>query len=151
MKDLATGKLIRLTDSPLRDSHAIATTDGSKVAWCRSSPKGDAVCLLDADHGGSEKLYQGCFCPWDWSPDGNLLYFTSDRDGFRCIWAQRLDPQTKHPVGEAFEVYPFHRTGLSPMNIGLGYFGISLAPDKIVINLGELTGNIWIADLAEGP
>ena len=24
-----------------------------------------------------------------WSPDGNLIYFMSHRDGFRCIWAQR--------------------------------------------------------------
>ena len=30
----------------------------------------------------------------DWSPDGSLLYFLSDRDGFSCIWAQRLDTTT---------------------------------------------------------
>ena len=32
------------------------------------------------------------------SPDGNLLYFTSNRDGFVCLWAQRLDP-AKKPIG----------------------------------------------------
>jgi eukaryotic-like serine/threonine-protein kinase len=33
-----------------------------------------------------------------WSPDGNLLYFLSDRDGSAaCIWGQRLDPRTKTP------------------------------------------------------
>jgi Tol biopolymer transport system component len=39
---------------------------------------------------------------WDdkptWSPDGNLLYMVSERDGFRCIWAQRLHPATKRPL-----------------------------------------------------
>lgn len=25
-----------------------------------------------------------------WSPDGNLLYFTSERDGFRCLWARNV-------------------------------------------------------------
>ncbi len=28
----------------------------------------------------------------DWSPDGNLIYFISNRDGFFCLWAQRLPP-----------------------------------------------------------
>jgi eukaryotic-like serine/threonine-protein kinase len=43
-----------------------------------------------------------------WSPDGHLLYFLSARDGFRCVWAQRLDPATKHPSGPAFPVRHFH-------------------------------------------
>lgn len=30
-------------------------------------------------------------CP-HWSPDGNLLYFLSPRDGWSCLWAQALDP-----------------------------------------------------------
>jgi dipeptidyl aminopeptidase/acylaminoacyl peptidase len=34
------------------------------------------------------------------SPDGNTVYFTSTRDGSLCIWAQRLDPATKHPLGQ---------------------------------------------------
>lgn len=32
-----------------------------------------------------------------WSPDGRMIYFTSDRDGFRCLWAQRLEPTTGIP------------------------------------------------------
>jgi Tol biopolymer transport system component len=31
------------------------------------------------------------------SPLGDVLYFLSDRDGFRCIWALRLDPQPAMP------------------------------------------------------
>jgi serine/threonine protein kinase len=42
-----------------------------------------------------------------WSPDGNLLYFQSDRDGSLCVWAQKLDPG-KHPLGPPFAVYHFH-------------------------------------------
>src|SRR5206468_1200549 len=30
-----------------------------------------------------------------WSPDGNILYFLSDRDGYRCVYARRLDPKSK--------------------------------------------------------
>src|SRR5206468_1422146 len=33
---------------------------------------------------------------WDtapqFSPDGKLVYFASTRDGYRCVWAQRLEP-----------------------------------------------------------
>jgi hypothetical protein len=36
------------------------------------------------------------------SADGNTVYFTSTRDGYLCIWAQRLDPVTKHPLGLPF-------------------------------------------------
>jgi Tol biopolymer transport system component len=35
---------------------------------------------------------------WDdkpvWSHDGNVMYFTSLRDGFHCLWAQRLRQET---------------------------------------------------------
>jgi WD40 repeat protein len=42
------------------------------------------------------------------SADGNTVYFTSTRDRFLCIWAQRLDPKSKHPVGPPFAYEHFH-------------------------------------------
>jgi hypothetical protein len=69
--------------------------------------------------------------------------FVSHRDGFGCLWAQRLDARTKHPVGPQFAIHHFHDTRLSMMNVGLGLLEIDVARDKIVFGLGELTGNIW--------
>lgn len=80
-----------------------------------------------------------------WSPDGNLMYFTSERDGFRCIWAQRLDPMTKRSLGPPFSVYHFHTSRRSLMNVGLGPLEISVARNALIFNLGEITGNIWRA------
>ncbi len=80
-----------------------------------------------------------------WSPDGNLIYFTSERDGFRCIWAQRLDPATKRSVGPPFSVFHFHTSRRSLMNVGLGPLEISVARNALIFNLGEITGNIWRA------
>src|SRR5579875_2242202 len=80
-----------------------------------------------------------------WSPDGNLMYFVSQRDGYRCLWAQRLSQQTKHPLGEPFSVAHFHSARLSMTNVSTGSLEIEVANDKLIFNLEELTGNIWMA------
>ena len=81
-----------------------------------------------------------------WSPDGNLLYFFSQRDGFRCIWASHLDPGSKRPVGELKHVFGFHeqRRSLRPTAYGL-------AADKLYLNVQETTGNIWLAEPQPEP
>ena len=78
-----------------------------------------------------------------WSPDGNLMYLTSNRDGFMCIWAQPLDHETRHPRGEAFAVHHFHTSRRSLANVGLGPLETSVSRNGLVFNLGEVTGNIW--------
>lgn len=82
-----------------------------------------------------------------WSPQSNLLYFWSNRDGSPCLWAQRLDPATKRRMGEPLTVQHFHSRGLSWRNLYLGAPDIAVGRDKIVFNLGEHTGNIWMTDL----
>ena len=79
-----------------------------------------------------------------WSADGEALYFVSERDGFACIWMQRLDA-TKHPLGEAVPIYHSHDPRLSIRNVTRGVMRPAVARDKIVFNQGERTGNIWLA------
>ena len=82
-----------------------------------------------------------------WSPDGNLLYYVSDVDGFRCIWAQRLDPVTKRPVGDPLEVHHSHSARRSLMNVRIPlFFELSLTADRLFFNMSETTGNIWMAE-----
>ena len=78
-----------------------------------------------------------------WSPTGNLLYYISDRDGFVCIWATRLDPATKKPLGDPKPVVHFHTSRNSLDNV----YGqeLSVADHELVFSLGERTGNIWLA------
>jgi Tol biopolymer transport system component/DNA-binding winged helix-turn-helix (wHTH) protein len=78
-----------------------------------------------------------------WSPNGTIVYYTSDRDGFWCLWGQHVHPTTKRPIGPPFAVYHFHSARLSMENVGSGGQEISVSKDMIVLNLGELTGNIW--------
>jgi Tol biopolymer transport system component len=80
-----------------------------------------------------------------WSPDGNTVYYVAERDGFPCVWAQRLEPVTKRPIGPPASIHHFHSGRLSMRNVGYGGLEIGIAQDGIIFNLGELTGNIWQA------
>ena len=86
---------------------------------------------------------------WDdvprWSSDGKVVYFISDRDGFRCIWARRLEPATKKPLGAPFAVRHFHQWRLSPVS-NLAQIELAVARDKLVLPLQEQTGSIWMLE-----
>jgi tricorn protease-like protein len=83
-----------------------------------------------------------------WSADGRFLYFLSERDGFRCIWARPLDPATKRPTGEAFAVRHFHSARFSLRHVGSQGFrtGLSAGEGALVFSMGELKGNVWMEE-----
>jgi Tol biopolymer transport system component len=81
---------------------------------------------------------------WDWEWYGNLIYSVSDRDGFSCIWAQRLDAVTRRPGGAPFAVFHAHSARISLANQGEVY--LSVGRDKMLFNMAERTGNIWMAE-----
>ena len=80
--------------------------------------------------------------PW-WSPDGNVVYYTSRAAGQADIWARRVDPKTKQPRGEPFIVYsPPAQRGLTAGPD----FGPALGSQQLIFPMLERTGNIWIAE-----
>lgn len=85
---------------------------------------------------------------WDdksrWAPDSKSMYFVSERDGFRCIWWQKLDPATRRPLGAPVPIIHFHETRLSLRNVDMGPLALQVAADKLIFSLGEQTGNIWM-------
>jgi serine/threonine protein kinase/Tol biopolymer transport system component len=84
-----------------------------------------------------------------WAAGGNLLYFLSTRDGFSCIWGQRLDQIKKTPTGAPFAVYHSHSSTRSLANVTGFDEGLSVAVNRIAFVLGEQTGNIWMAEWKE--
>jgi len=85
------------------------------------------------------------------SPDGNTLYFTSNRDGYNCFWAQRLNSRTKHPEGAPFAIQYLHyrQSTLSRVpGSELLFRELSVARDEIVTNLGEFHADIWMTQLS---
>jgi eukaryotic-like serine/threonine-protein kinase len=83
-----------------------------------------------------------------WSPDGNLLYFLSTKDGFLCLWAQALSPKTKTPAGMLIDVQHAHSPRWSMGKLSMGNTrGLSVARDKIVFSTAETMGNVWLAEM----
>lgn len=83
-----------------------------------------------------------------WSPDARSVYFWSERDGSPCLWVQHLAPATKQPIGEPLPIQHFHSKALSLTNLYAGAPDIAVGHDKIVFNLGEHSGNIWMTNLS---
>ena len=81
-----------------------------------------------------------------WSADGNELYYFSDRDGHMCVWAQRLEPATKEPVGDPYALYHLHRPATSPAVFGKAMF-LAAARDKLILPEWTVTSNLWTAQL----
>jgi len=98
-------------------------------------PESDWILLFDEDHYLDSPA---------WSPDGNRLYYVSERDGYCCLWTQRLDPKTKNPVGDTVGIYHVHQ-GRMTMNVPPGNARVVVAEDKLVLWMAQGTGNIYMA------
>jgi Tol biopolymer transport system component len=75
------------------------------------------------------------------SPDGRLVYLLLERDGFRCLYALRLDPATGRPSGEPFLVHHFHEASRTWGSTG---FGSATVTGMFLADLYETTGNVWM-------
>jgi eukaryotic-like serine/threonine-protein kinase len=104
----------------------------------RETPESDWIIALDG-----ENLERQPF----WPPVGDLVYFLSDRDGFRCVWAIRLDKTTRKASGDAFPVQHFHdiRYTMIPFTDPTD-IGLSLNTDSMFLSLYEARANVWLAE-----
>jgi eukaryotic-like serine/threonine-protein kinase len=156
------GQRLYLADLETGRERPFAERPGFTLFQAQFSPDGQAVALLgcrgdcqifiapvENDHAAAWKNWVAIdhVSNWDdkprWSPSGDLLYFVSDRDGYLCLWAQRIDRRTKKPSGRPFAVYHLHTARLSMSNLDTGALEIAVAKNRILLGLGEFTGNVW--------
>jgi Tol biopolymer transport system component len=79
------------------------------------------------------------------SRDGKLIYFYSDRDGFTCLLAVRLNPATKKPVADPYPVKHFHG---NPRHYSW-YPQMGIGPDRIIVSLEQIQSDLWMTQLPE--
>jgi len=86
---------------------------------------------------------------WDdkprWSPDGNIIYFLSEREGFFNVWGIRFDSGRARPIGEPFPVTTFSSPRLMVAK-SIAPVSISLTQDRLVVTMAQSSGNIWLLD-----
>jgi Tol biopolymer transport system component/DNA-binding winged helix-turn-helix (wHTH) protein len=86
---------------------------------------------------------------WDdkprWSPDGNIIYFLSERAGFFNVWGIRFDSARARPVGEPFPVTTFSSPRFMVAK-SIGPASISLTQDRLVVTVAQLSGSIWLLE-----
>jgi serine/threonine protein kinase/Tol biopolymer transport system component len=82
-----------------------------------------------------------------WAPSGDMIYFLSDRDGFRCVWAQRVDQATRQPSGVPFAANHLHQIRYNLESIGdVAAIGLSVAGGQMFYAAFELQSNVWLAE-----
>jgi hypothetical protein len=81
-----------------------------------------------------------------WSPDSTLAYLLLERDGYRCLYAQRIDSETGQPVGAYFAVHHFHEARLL---WGSTATSSAVVEGLFVANMSEVSGNVWMTTLVE--
>jgi len=80
-----------------------------------------------------------------WSPQGDAIYFVSERDGNRCVWMRKLDPATSYPEGPVMPVLHLHGARRSMISTALRPQRIALAQNSLYFSVQEQRGNIWKA------
>ena len=152
-QDLATGKLRLLLTGETGQTygHGRLSPDGrwmSAMEWTTAGrariivfpfrgtpvPPAEWVVVTDEDSVAEESA---------WSPDGNLLYFVSERDGSRCVWMQRLDPQTKHPIGPPTALLHLHGSRRSMIPSMGDPSRFALTGNSLIFSMQLQRGNIW--------
>jgi len=154
VREVATGK-----------SFPLFNWAGSRIGRVRLSPD-DHWMAFTVRKGGTIKVHVAPFHPGSavgvdevipitlddtyasaptWSPDGSMIYYVSNRDGYVCVWAQRVDRVTGRPLGVPFAVWHFHEPGQSMSLVPLPTRAIAVSRDRIVVTATESTGNIWVS------
>jgi len=127
------------------------------------SPDGDWLAFIQARADGSAALYLAntrrpppARADWKllaedhnylgslaYSPDGKVIYYVSQRDGFPCIWAQPVAPDGT-PRGAAFPALHVHPGS----GIFTAYDNIGVANNKLFVLRTDVKGDVWSIQLS---
>ena len=78
-----------------------------------------------------------------WSADGRTLYFVSERDGFRCIYAVAFDPVAAKVMGPPVAILHLHGTRRTLIPTADAPSRIDVAGTRLVFSMEDVSGNVW--------
>jgi Tol biopolymer transport system component len=116
-------------DTADRTRLVIAPFDPAKPA-----PKSTWINATDGRHVDEEN---------GWSADGRTLYFVSERDGFRCVYARGFDPAAGRVLGEPVGILHVHGTSRMILSTAASPGRIAVGGGRLVFPVQELQGNIY--------
>ena len=155
--DALTGRIETLVPAKERLFSAKLSPDGRRVLFQAVTPgsENSQICVAPLEPGKPTRRSQ-----WSeitdagsrnqnaaWSPSGKRIYFQSDRDGFRCVYSRRVDSGGR-PDGPIVPLRHFHsmRRSLQALRRWDARTQLAVVKDRVIVVLGELTGNIWLRD-----
>jgi eukaryotic-like serine/threonine-protein kinase len=164
-----------------RDIHIVDVASGRskpllqhpdlRLTMPRVSPDGRALTFSQNREGRARRIYLAPFTgepvpesQWSllvdgthfdrqpvWSPSGDIVYFQSDRDGTRCIWAQRVDTATRKAVGPPFAAHHIHQLRYYLTDIGdPAAVGLTVVNGQMYFAGFETRSNVWMAERRDG-
>jgi hypothetical protein len=83
-----------------------------------------------------------------WSERGDIIYILTAHEGsgnLRWLEAQRVDPSSKQPMGAPWPLHEFEESrvpGMDPI-----WNPVSVAGGKIILELSDVSTDIWVKDL----
>jgi eukaryotic-like serine/threonine-protein kinase len=97
--DVASGQMKQLGNPEM--SQAVWSPNGKRIAYWKAKRVGGSLLdrdlwTISADGGSPTPVTNDSAVDWNpvWSPDGEYLYFSSDRGGSMNLWRVRIDERT---------------------------------------------------------
>jgi hypothetical protein len=78
-----------------------------------------------------------------WGAEGDIVYYLSRRDDFRCLYGQCVRASDKRPLGPPLAIRHFH----AHQNYPLGGSPLAVALGKVVLALSSRQSNVWSLDV----
>lgn len=141
-----TKPLLYLAHEPLA---ARFSPDSRWISFVSATGQGETVAGFVAPLDSSNRTIHICDEVYNlslhWAPDGNALYYWSTRDGFRCLYKQRLDPETKRPQGDPIAILHRHGVQAYPWSGGT----LAVGSGRLAMTLMDEFANIWKVELPQ--